>query len=133
MTTEIPLDRLVRVYRKIKDRISELDAAHEAALAEIKPHLDEVRIALKDRLQAMGVTSAKTDEGTVLLSSKVRYYAQDWDAMKNFIMEHGLLDLLEKRLAQTALKQYLEENPEMVPPGLNTVSEIDVSVRKNKS
>jgi hypothetical protein len=74
--------------------------------------------------------SSKTESGTVSLITKTRYYAQDWDAMKGFIKEHDAIDLLEKRVSQKNMKEFLDANPGVVPPGLNTVSEIEVSVRK---
>jgi hypothetical protein len=46
------------------------------------------------------------------------------------MIEHEAIDLLEKRIAQTNMAQFLEENPGVVPPGLNSSSEYDISVRK---
>ena len=40
------------------------------------------------------------------------------------------LDLLEKRIAQTNMATFLEENPGVYPPGLNSVTEYAISVRK---
>jgi hypothetical protein len=57
--------------------------------------------------------------------------AQDWDAMKRFIIDHDAVDLLEKRIAQKAMSEFLTDNPGVVPPGLNTMTEVDVSVRKS--
>jgi hypothetical protein len=37
---------------------------------------------------------------------------------------------LEKRIAQTNMAQFLEENPGVVPPGLNSMTEYAISVRK---
>jgi len=85
---------------------------------------------MKDQLLAMGATSSRTDSGTVILSQKTRYYAQDWDAMKDFIREHDALDLFEKRLAQKNVEQFLSDNPGVVPPGLQSQTEYDVSVRR---
>ena len=50
--------------------------------------------------------------------------------MHAFIMEHNVPELLEKRLNQTNLKQFLEENPESQPDCLNVDSEYSMSVRK---
>jgi hypothetical protein len=61
---------------------------------------------------------------------KTRYNTQDWDSFKRFIIENEAVDLLEKRIAQSNMAQFLTENPGLVPPGLNTSSEYDVSVRK---
>jgi hypothetical protein len=50
--------------------------------------------------------------------------------MHAFIVENNLPQLLEKRLNQGAVKQLLEESPEMVPPGVNADSEYTITVRK---
>ena len=44
--------------------------------------------------------------------------------------ENDALDLLEKRIAQTNMANFLQENPTLVPPGLNSNSEYAISVRK---
>lgn len=131
MTEEtIPMDRLAKVYVKIRDKISELTRDYESQVETLKASQAQVANTMKDQLRAAGMLSSKTEYGTVSLITKTRYYAQDWDAMKTFIKEHDAVDLLEKRIAQKNMQQFLEENPGVVPTGLNTVSEIEISVRK---
>lgn len=131
MTEEtIPMDRLAKVYVKIRDKISELTRDYETQVESLKASQAQVANTMKDQLRAAGMLSSKTEYGTVSLITKTRYYAQDWDAMKTFIKEHDAVDLLEKRIAQKNMQQFLEENPGVVPTGLNTVSEIEISVRK---
>jgi len=50
--------------------------------------------------------------------------------MHKFVLQQEVPDFLEKRLNQSVVKQFLEENPEQVPPGLNTDVEYVVTVRK---
>lgn len=126
----VPLDRLVRVYMKVRTKAQEVAKEYETQLEALKAQQQEVAMAIKDVLQTMGVKSAKTEYGMAILSTKTRYYAQDWDAMRAFILEHQALDLLEKRIAQNNMSQFLSENPGIAPPGLNSVTEFDVSVRK---
>jgi hypothetical protein len=45
------------------------------------------------------------------------------------ILEHEAPEFLEKRLNQTAVKEFLEENPDILPPGLNVQSEYTISIR----
>ena len=52
--------------------------------------------------------------------------------MNNFIIEHKAVDLLEKRIHQSNMKQFLEENPEVLPPGLNVDAEYTITVRRKK-
>jgi hypothetical protein len=53
--------------------------------------------------------------------------------MHKFILEHEVPDLLEKRLQQTNLKAFLEENPDLIPPGLNANNEYSVTVKRSKN
>lgn len=131
MTEEtIPMDRLAKIYRKIRTNIATLTQEYDTKVEELKAQQDEITNAMKDQMKAMGVTSVRTSEGTVVLSVSTRYNTQDWDSFKKFVVEHAVVDLLEKRIAQTNMRQFLEENPGLVPPGLNSSSEYSVSVRK---
>ena len=72
----------------------------------------------------------RTSEGLFYRSVKQKFWTNDWEKMHAFVIEHGVPELLEKRLNQTNLKQFLEENPELKPDGLNIDSEYSMSVRK---
>lgn len=126
----IPLDRLAKVYRKIREQISTLTKEYDTQVEVLKAQQEEIKAAMKDQMQAIGVTSVRTAQGTVVLSVKTRYSTADWDSFKKFVVEHDAIDLFEKRIAQTNMKQFLEENPGVVPPGLNSNAEYDISVRK---
>ena len=122
----IPLDKLVKIHSKIKAQMEALDRQ----LAELEEQRTEIRFAIKDQMRALGLTSVQTSSGTVSLMKKTRYNTQDWDSFKSFLLEHQAVDLLEKRIAQTNMAQFLEENPGVVPPGLNSVTEFDIRVTK---
>ena len=126
----IPMDKLARVYRKMQIKIQQLTAVYETEVEGLKAQQEVVKTALKDQMLALGVKSVNTTEGTVILSTKTRYSTQDWDAFKEFMKENDALDLLEKRIAQTNMANFLQENPTLVPPGLNSNSEYAISVRK---
>lgn len=126
----VPLDKLARVYRKMQAKVQELTSAYESEVEKIKAQQDTVKTAMKDQMLALGVKTVRTDEGTVVLSTKTRYNTQDWDSFKQFVVEHDAVDLLERRIAQGNMAQFIEENPGLVPPGLNSMTEYAVSVRK---
>ena len=126
----IPLDKLAKIYRKVRGKIAELTQEYDTQVELLKGQQDEIKNAMKDQMKALGVTSVRTLEGTVVLSVKTRYSTSDCDSFKSFVVEHDALDLFEKRIAQTNMKQFLEENPGVVPPGLNSNAEYDISVRK---
>jgi len=120
----IPLDKLVAIHAKIKAKQAKLDKE----LAELEEQREEIRLAIKDQMKALGLTSVRTSSGTVSLMKSTRYNTQDWDSFKAFVLEHQVMDLLEKRIAQTNMAQFLEENPGVVPPGLNSVTGFDIRV-----
>jgi len=129
----VPMDKLAKVYRKMAAKISELTAAYDMEVEAIKLQQDAVNTALKDQMLVLGVNSVRTDQGTVMLSTKTRYTTQDWDSFKEFMKEHDALDLLEKRIAQTNMATFLADNPGVLPPGLNSMTEYQISVRKPTS
>lgn len=126
----VPLDKLARIYRKMQAKVQELTAAYESEVEKIKAQQEAVKTAMKDQMLALGVKTVRTDEGTVVLSTKTRYNTQDWDSFKQFVVTHEAVDLLERRIAQGNMAQFLEENPGLVPPGLNSMTEYAISVRK---
>lgn len=126
----MPLDRLAKVYRKIRATMQELTQKYEAELKELTEQRNQVAMAMKDQMMALGTKTIRTDQGTIILSQKTRYYTQDWDAFKEFVMVNQALDLFEKRIAQTNMAKFIEDNPGLVPPGLNSESEYVVTVRK---
>ena len=126
----IPLDKLAMIYRKIRDKISVLTKEYDTQVESLKAQQDQIKFAMKDQMKALGVKSVRTDMGTVTLTTKTRYATQDWDSFKEFILEHKMVDLLEKRIAQLNMAHFLEENPTIVPPGLNSTTEFDITVTK---
>lgn len=130
MEEAIPLDKLTRIYMKMRAKISEIEAEYESKIEDLKNQQKEVKNAIKDLMLQQGSRSVRTEFGTVVLSEKTRFYTQDWDSFKKFVIEQDAVDLLERRIHQSNMAKFLEENPALHPPGLNSDTEFDVSVRK---
>jgi len=126
------LDRLVSVYVKIRDKKNELAATFAEQEKELDGKLDKIKQALLEHCKATGTESVKTASGTFWRTQKKRFWTSDWDAMNRFIVENEAVDLLEKRIHQGNMKQFLEENPDALPPGLNADSEYSITVRRKK-
>ena len=123
-------EKLTRVYLKIRDKKAQLSSDFKRQEEDLNQKLDTVKAALLDYCKEQGLESVKTSEGLFYRSVKTRYWTSDWEAMHQFVMEHEVPEFLEKRLNQTNVKTFLEENPETVPKGLNVDSEYIISVRK---
>lgn len=126
----VQVDKLTRTYIKIRDARAKLAAEFKMQDELMVGQLDLVKEALLDYCKDHGVDSVRTSEGLVYRTQKTRYWTSDWSSMHKFILENNLPEFFEKRLNQGAVKEYLEENPESVPPGLNTDSEYVIAVRK---
>lgn len=132
MTTEavVPMDTLARVYLKMRNKISILTQAYEAEVAALKEQQTAITNAMREQMKALGSKSVKTDNGTVMMKLTTRYVTHDWDSFKQFVFEHKALELMERRIAQRNMALFLSDNPGLVPPGLNSESEYEISVRK---
>lgn len=127
---DAPAERLTRVFHKIKDKRAELTAEFKEQDDKLSSQLEEVKRALLDFCKEQGLDSVRTSEGMFYRSTKVRYWTSDWESMHNFVLEHRAPELFDKRLNQSNMKQFLEENPELVPKGLNVDSEYVITVRR---
>jgi hypothetical protein len=57
--TAVPLDRLTKIYRKIKAEIDTMTQEYDTKLEELKAQQDEIKFAIKDQMKALGVTTVK--------------------------------------------------------------------------
>ena len=129
---DLDLDRLVRVYVKIREKKSALATEFNKQEQEFNDRLDVIKNILLDHCESSGVESVRTNSGTFYRSVRTKFWKGDWEAMNRLMLENECVDLLEKRLHQGNMKQFLEENPDLLPPGLNCDSEYTITVRRKK-
>ena len=127
---EIKADKLVKTYVKIRDKRKELADQYEKEDGNLKEALETIESELLEMCKETGADSLRTEFGTVTRRVAKRYWTNDWHSFHEFLKEHGALELLEKRIAQTNMSTFLEENPDLLPPGLNVDSRYTVTVRR---
>lgn len=130
VVNDVDLSKLVRVYLKMKAKRDEITAEYKEKEGAIKSQMDLVKRALLDYCKDSGNDSVRTSEGLFYKSTRQSYWTSDWESMGKFIVEHGATDLLDKRIHQSNMKQFLEENPDLLPPGLNVDKEYSITVRR---
>jgi hypothetical protein len=121
---------LTRTYIKIRNKRAELKAEFDEKDSALEAQINALKSELLDYCKSQNIDSVRTSEGTFYRTIKTRYWTNDWDSMNKFILEHEVPQFYEKRLNQTVMKQFLEENPDVLPPGLNVDSEYVITVRK---
>jgi len=127
-------EKYVATYKKLREFISEKEAKHKEEIASLKEKQKLVSDKLLEFCNEHDLDSIKTKEGTVSRRVSTRFWSSDWESLHNFIKENDALHLLEARIHHTNMRQFLEDNPDKLPIGLQSVSEYAISVRKpNKS
>lgn len=76
--------------------------------------------------------SIKTPAGTIMRRVDTRFWTNDWESFYDFVNEHDAYGLFEKRIHQGNMKQFLEENPDLLPKGLMSDSKYKITVRRSK-
>ncbi len=127
---ELPTSDLVAVYRRIRDVVETKEDAHKAEMAELKSQLELVGNRLLEICNEQDADSIKTSAGTITRTVTSRYWTTDWDSFYKVVRDHDVPQLLEQRIHNGNLKQFLEENPDAFPPGLQCDRKYVVRVRK---
>lgn len=133
MTETISVDRLVAAYIKMRDKRAELLREYEEADGAIKTQMDAVETKLLELCKDIGADTLGSKHGKVIRTVKTRYWTTDWESMHKFILENKMPELLERRISQTTMRQLLEENPDLMPQGLNIDSRYAVTIRRASS
>ena len=72
----------------------------------------------------------RTNAGTLSRRVQTRYWSTDWERFYQFVGDNDAFHLLEKRIHNTNMKHFLEENPDLLPVGLQVDNKYVVQVRK---
>jgi len=118
--------KMVAAYIKIRSAIQE----KEDEIKVLKEKQALLSANMLDLCSKEDIDSIKTPFGTLTRRIYSSYWTSDWDQMYKFIAENDAYHLLEKRIHNTNMKEFLEENPDALPIGLQSDRKYAVSVRK---
>lgn len=127
---DAPIEKIVAAYIKMRDTKDALYKEYSAKANEIEEQMIVLKHKLIEISKETGVTSFSTPHGVAYRTVKNRYWTNDWGSFYDFMRERGTMELLEKRIHQTNMKEFLDQNPEVHPPGLNIDSEYEITVRR---
>lgn len=122
--------KLAATFIKIRAKRAELLAAYETEDNQLKEAMDVLEDEMLLKCKEEDADSIKTPYGTIIRSVKTRYWPADWEIFNQYVLDHEALGLLEKRVHQTNMGQWLEEHEKDPPPGLNIDRKYACSVRK---
>ena len=119
-------DKLATIYIKMREAIQE----KEEEIKKIKAQQEKVTQEMLTLCEEQNIDSLKTPAGTISRRVRTSYWPSDWDKMHEFIKENSAFHLLEKRVHTSNMKEFLEANPDVAPPGLQTNRKYTISVLK---
>jgi hypothetical protein len=125
-------NKLVQVYIKIRDAKEIKTRQYEDDIAALDQQLAAIEESLLEICKNTGQDGGKTQYGSFTRTVKTRYWTSDWDSMYQFIKDHDAPELLERRVHQGNFKEFLQENPDKMPQGMNVDSRYSVTVRRAK-
>ena len=127
---DIPIEQIVSTYIKLRDKRDMMYQEFKEKTAQLDEDMQVLKHKLVEISKETGVTSFSSPSGVAYRTVKNRYWTNDWGSFYQFMQEHGAMGLLEKRIHQTSMKEFLDENPEVHPPGLHVDSEYEITVRR---
>ena len=126
----LSIENLTSAYLNVRNERSELSAKFKKADAELLEAQEKLKAAMLNYCEEHGVESVRTAEGLVYKTSKEQYWTYDWDRFRAVVGEHRCPELLDRRINQSNLREFLEDNPDKLPKGLNKSVDVSVTVRK---
>ena len=133
MEEDLSVDKLSAVYLKIRTAREELKAKFEADDKVFADQMTDIENALIDALNSAGADSIATPHATVIRRITTRYNPTNWDAIYKLVHKHKAFGLLFKRVHDANMKEFLEQNPDEFPEGLNVDRKYAVTVRRKSS
>lgn len=128
------LEEMVTDFLILRSQREILLADYESKDAELKEAMKNIEVEMLNICNETNADSIKTQHGTVIRKLNERFYCNDWDNFKDFVLEHQAVELLERRIHQSNFKEFIaEREQDGLPPGVNVMREFGVVVRKPAS
>ena len=124
-------EQMVDAYLAVRNEREKLLREYEANDARLKEDLSKIEAALLTVCNDINADSIKTTNGTVIRKLNERFYCNDWDNFRKYVLENEAVELLERRIHQGNFKQHLSDRTgDGLPPGVSVMREFGITVRK---
>lgn len=125
------LEELVKTYLTIRSEREKILNEYEEQDKKLKEDMALIEQSMLVVCNDTNADSIRTQHGTVIRKLNERFYCNDWDNFRKFVLDNEAVELLERRIHQSNFKEFMSEHPqEGLPPGVNVMREFGVVVRK---
>jgi hypothetical protein len=129
--SSVNTEEIVEAYLAIRTQREKILREYEASDTLLKDDMKKLETALLSVCNEINADSIKTKHGTVMRKLSERFFCEDWDNFRKFVLDNQALELFEKRIHQGNFKQFMAENEsDGLPPGVSVMREFGVTVRK---
>lgn len=129
--SNVNTEEVVGAYLNIRTEREKILREYEAKDAKLKEDMAKIEALLLEICNNINADSIRTSHGTIMRKLNERFFCQDWENFKKFILENEALELFEKRIHQGNFKQFMAENEgDGLPPGVSVMREYGITVRK---
>ena len=124
----IDLDGIVQAYIACRDQRDRIKQEAKDKCAQIEQMMSDAEGYMMQHLKDTGTESVKTAHGTFYRNKFTRAKVEDAAAFFGYVRDNDRFDLLEKRVAKTAVVDDLENGIET--PGVTMTSGFEVRIRR---
>lgn len=120
----------LKAFNKIEDKRDEIRADYEQKDSKLREARDTLEQYLIKQMQQMGMDAFQLPgEGLATIRTRRRFGVADWSLFWDWVITNRCPNMLQKRLLDTAMQDYLDANGEL-PPAINTEARLTLSVTK---
>lgn len=125
------VETLVRAYLTIRAERDKISREYEAKDRELQNDMEQIQNVLLDKCNEIGADSIRTESGTIVKTMRENFVCGDWDNFRKFVLENNAIELLQQRIHQSNFKEFMgNHEDDGMPPGISTMREFNISVRK---
>ena len=127
------MDELSAAYIKIRFEREALKQDYEGEDTKLSEQMDEIEGKMLEVLNSANASSISTNNAVIMRKVVSRYNPTNWDAVYEMVARHKAFGVLQKRVHDTNMRQFLEEHPDEYPAGLNVDRSYQVVVRRKST
>jgi len=127
------MDELSAAYIQLRMEREALKQNYEGEDAKLSERMEEIEGKMLEVLNSANASSISTNNAVIMRKVVSRYNPTNWDAVYEMVARHKAFGILQKRVHDTNMRQFLEEHPDEYPAGLNVDRSYQVVVRRKST
>lgn len=131
MEEEFSMEQIAAAIVAIRDEITSINKEADKKVKNLEREKEKLEEYCRQMMEKLNSTAIKTNSGTIMSQEKIRYSTSNWEEFYRLVLDLNRPELFEKRIHQTNFKEFLEENPDKEPKGLNIFRETKITVRRS--